>query len=153
MNHHVRAANSTHESGVRDGIAASFLDRPELSKEAANSQTCLHMLKLLKVIEVTCSILHYTTTFLVSSRVFLNTDDFDHHRWLSLAAALSLTQQLLTKPSNPVCVHHQSQVELRGIHAQMRAIMILWKWGNDRWRGSFLSRNICNCVQCLVEWL
>ena len=57
MNHHVRAANSTHESGVRDGIAASFLDRPELSKEAANSQTCLHMLKLLKVIEVTCSIL------------------------------------------------------------------------------------------------
>ena len=90
MNHHVRAANSTHESGVRDGIAASFLDRPELSKEAANSQTCLHMLKLLKVIEVTCSILHHTTTFLVSSRVFLENRFFPFSR-MALLGSCSLS--------------------------------------------------------------
>ena len=84
-------------SEVREVFSYLFLDL-SYPKKAADSQTCLHMLKLLKVIEVTHSILHHTTTFLVYSRVFLNIDHFNHHRWLSWTAALSLSQRMLTDP-------------------------------------------------------
>ena len=62
---------------VKEVTASSFLDpRPELCKEAAASQTCLPMLKLHNVSEVTCSILHHTATFQVPSRVLLKPRSF-----------------------------------------------------------------------------
>ena len=47
------------KSEVREVIASKILDIPELSKEVADSQICLHMMKLLKIIGYTFHPLSY----------------------------------------------------------------------------------------------
>ena len=81
MNSHIRQANSTAGTprAGRSELPHFFDPRPELSKEAADSQTCLHMWKLLKVSTVTHSIPFHTNHSSGAQESMFKTDYFHHH--------------------------------------------------------------------------